>query len=177
MHWPVFHITGSCALSRAHDYLDAIGDFVLRCRRQELTILGYSLLPQEAHWIIAAPRTFALPPWMTARALRSSQVVPMMRYIENLPTSRAISQSAEKWRWSSAAAHCGVAPSPEWLASTEASRAEWRLTLEMDDQDYRALGDLIGPGRERRPPALAAAAGSSAMGGRGTAGSPLRNSA
>jgi putative transposase len=68
-----------------------------------------------------------------AAAMDDAYLWNALRYVELNPVRAGLVTQPEDWAWSSAAAHCGVAPWPEWLEwKTWASRfhsSEWRAQL------------------------------------------------
>jgi len=115
-----------------------------------LGLLGYCLMSNHVH-LIAVPRSSeALAQslkqahgryaayWNARRCssghvwqgrfyscpLGESHLWQALRYVELNPVRAGIVASAEQWRWSSAAAHCGVA-SPEALLEMHGWRQRW----------------------------------------------------
>lgn len=109
-------------------------------------LLGYVLLPwcDVTLWSVCAPAQGvsahapeSLPPWSSREAhawmrVELEQVDHALAYVERLPVEQGLVAKPWRWRWSSAAWHCGfgakpAALAPEW--SGPARRDLWRERL------------------------------------------------
>ncbi|HVI07348.1 MAG TPA: transposase [Candidatus Binatia bacterium] len=143
-----------------------------------LSVLGYCLMSNHVHLIVVPGTSQALSQtlklthgryaaYWNARISSSGHVwqgrfysCPLdqphlwaaLRYVELNPVRAAIVKSAEQWRWSTAAVHCGGLPDPlvkmeeftrRWAAS------EWRAQLQAGDsqEDVAALRQFTHTGR------------------------------
>jgi len=130
-----------------------------------LSILAYSLMPNHDHVICIPPQSNTLELVFKPVHLRYAQHLnwyhsisgrlwqgrffscPMdvfhlwaaIRYVERNPVRAGIVQQAEKYPWSSAAAHCGlrddplISPIPEALRLAVPNWSEWLATIEEEN--------------------------------------------
>jgi putative transposase len=75
--------------------------------------------------------------------LDESHLWEALRYTELNPVRASLVQSARDWNWSSAAAHCGAAPAPAWLAMGLWGRrwacTDWSDFLQSPQEDSSRL--------------------------------------
>jgi putative transposase len=130
--------------------------------RSGVALLGYCLMPNHVHWVVAPREPDSLARAFGdahgryaayANALRArsghfwqnrffscsldrAHLWTAMRYVERNPVRALISDSASAFRWSSAAAHLGAISPPVWLES-EPMRStftpeQWAIYLAAD---------------------------------------------
>jgi putative transposase len=122
------------------------------CELYRLSLLGYCLMSNPVH-LIVVPRTVQslaqalqhshgrYAAYWNARQSSSGHVWPgrfyscplddahlwtALRYVELNPVRAGIADAASQWRWSSAAAHCGVTTPEHWL-ELESWQKRWTV--------------------------------------------------
>jgi putative transposase len=95
--------------------------------------------------------------------LDESHLWRALRYVELNPVRAAMVERAEMWRWSSAAAHCGIG-SPDPILAMERWRRRWNepewirfLAVTESQSDLRALRQCTHTGRPLGTPDFVAA--------------------
>jgi len=129
--------------------------------RAGLSILAYCLMTNHVHFIAVPKKKDSLARTFNSAHMRYSQyfnykhklighlwqgryfscvldeqhLLSAGRYVERNPVRASLAESAEKWKWSSAAAHCGIAGDPfgfsldSLLEILAFSRRGWRELL------------------------------------------------
>ena len=143
-------------------YLDILG---LQAERFGLTIEGYCLLPNHVHLIVVPAEADSIAKAIGRTHWRYTQHVNVlhdrsghlwqnrfyscgldtahawtaMRYVEQNPVRAKLCRAAWRYRWSSAAAHCGLAEDDTGLLDL----AAWRRRLEPGGDWREALGEAV----------------------------------
>jgi putative transposase len=166
-------------------YLDLLREYSALC---DLSLLGYCMMSNHVHLIVVPQSAEALAralkhthgryaSYWNARQASSGHVwqgrfysCPLdeahlweaLRYSELNPVRTGLVESAELWRWSSAAAHCGLGTSDIRLETERWQKrwtvAEWRQFLIAGDtpSDLAALRKCTHTGRPLGSPEFVA---------------------
>lgn len=133
-----------------------------RAARFGVDLLAYCCMTNHVHWVVAPQgaealaRTFGeahgrYASYANAKLVRSghfwhnrffscaldrAHLWAALSYVERNPLRAGLVQCAHAYRWSSAAAHCGVVPAADWLArgwvESEFTAEEWAAHLHFD---------------------------------------------
>jgi hypothetical protein len=157
-------LIGSCR-SRSGAYelaLDHRATSLRSAAGQCAALLGYALLPwcDVTLWSVAraasgpgtvevhagCTSTFAAvaPSWASLD-LDLARIDEALAYVERLPVERSLVAKAWRWRWSSAAWHCGFGSKPVYLAP------EWSGPARRDLWRERLAGTFVGRGDRSVP--------------------------
>jgi putative transposase len=140
-------------------YLDLVRT---NAKRFGTELLGYCLMPNHVHWVVAPERANSLArtfgeahgryaAYSNSKLTRSGHFwqnrfysCPMdaahlwsaLRYVERNPVRARMVERASSFRWSSAAAHIGAISYPDWLEpeplQSTYSSWEWEVCLESE---------------------------------------------
>jgi putative transposase len=144
------------------DYETYLDQITSCAKRFSAELLGYCLMPNHVHWIVAPrepnslSRTFGEAHgryaiyanaklgrsghfWQNrffSCALDGQHLWAALRYVERNPVRAQMVEYAGHFRWSSAAVHAGFSAVPTWLQTDLVSSAftseQWRVFLESD---------------------------------------------
>ncbi|GIK34799.1 MAG: hypothetical protein AMXMBFR45_09340 [Gammaproteobacteria bacterium] len=162
---------------RDEDYADYRQLLATNCRRSDVEIWAYCLMPNHAH-IVAVPghanslaRLFQVTHLKYSRRINERQdwrghlwqerfhsfgmderhLMMAVRYIELNPVRAGLCREPAQWPWSSVHAHLGNAKDPLVNPQPMLSRiSDWATYLQ-DDQDPHDLDTLRRHGRTGRP--------------------------
>jgi putative transposase len=157
-------------------YLKLLAD---QCRRYAVDILGYCLMTNHVHLIAVPHRADALAKaigrthWLYAQyvnrlharsghlwqnrfyssAMDDGHTLLAMRYVERNPIRAGLCRIARRYKWSSAAAHCGEQDTSElldpvgWKEISKGLKWEEKLADELSDTDFQLVRSHLRTGR------------------------------